>query len=323
MFKFKYISSLINSLQIYFIYVKQSKFQKNNLGSITLNDAAGTLLLDYNDYLLAKNYSKRTRLVYCREVHYLLAYFDSIAPASLTQKHLIEYLNFIKREHGVGRNKCRIAVSAFNIFFRQVVQSSLVAPNDLYPRGEFKLPEVMSQEQVHKLLTLSGANVKHQAIVSLLYGSGIRLGELQMLKLIDIDSKNFQLKIVAGKGKRDRFALLPKHLIEPLRAYYKAYRPSVYLFEGQTKGKPMNDRSLQHAIHQLMIQAGYADKGFSAHTLRHSFATHMLDQGNDIHSIKELLGHSKIETTMVYLHLQQKKRAAICSPFDVLMHTGQ
>lgn len=256
-------------------------------------------------------------------MHYLLAHFDSLSPASLTQKHLIEYLNFIKREHGIGRNKCRIAVSAFNIFFRQVVQSSLVAPNDLYPRQEFKLPQVLSQEQVHKLLTLPDANIKHQAIVSLLYGSGIRLGELQMLKLSDIDGKNFQLKIVAGKGNRDRFALLPKHLIEPLRVYYKAYRPSVYLFEGQTKGKPMNDRSLQHAIRQLMIQAGYADKGFSAHTLRHSFATHMLDQGNDIHSIKELLGHSKIETTMVYLHLQQKKRAAICSPFDVLMQVAQ
>jgi site-specific recombinase XerD len=123
---------------------------------------------------------------------------------------------------------------------------------------------------------------------------------------------------VAGKGGKDRYTILSKSLLEELRFYYRQYRPKVYLFEGQLAGKPMNDRSIQHAIRQCMKQAGLEQFNFSAHTLRHSFATHLLDMGNDIHTIKELLGHSKIETTMIYLHLQQTKRAALVSPLDVL-----
>jgi integrase/recombinase XerD len=130
--------------------------------------------------------------------------------------------------------------------------------------------------------------------------------------------EKFGLKVVSGKGGKDRITLLPKGLLNELREYYKQYKPKVYLFEGQVAGKPMNDRSIQHAIRQCMKQAGLEQFNFSAHTLRHSFATHLLDQGNDIHTIKELLGHSKIETTMVYLHLQQTKRAALVSPLDAL-----
>jgi len=118
---------------------------------------------------------------------------------------------------------------------------------------------------------------------------------------------------------KDRFTLLPKGLLEELRSYYKQYKPKVYLFEGQVEGMSMNERSIQHAIRQCMKQAGLEKHGFSAHSLRHSFATHLLDMGNDIHTIKELLGHSKIETTMVYLHLQKTKRAALVSPLDVLV----
>jgi site-specific recombinase XerD len=105
--------------------------------------------------------------------------------------------------------------------------------------------------------------------------------------------------------------------------YYREYRPNTYLFEGQKKGLPLNDRSVQQAVNLSFKQAGMQEFGFSSHTLRHSFATHLLDQGVDIHTIKELLGHAKIETTMIYLHLQQKKRSALCSPFDFLINEKQ
>jgi site-specific recombinase XerD len=105
-----------------------------------------------------------------------------------------------------------------------------------------------------------------------------------------------------------------------MEAYYRQYRPKNYLFEGQKPGLPLNDRSIQHAVKLCMKMAGLEKFKFSSHSLRHSFATHLLDQGNDIHTIKELLGHSKIETTMIYLHLQQKKRATLCSPLDFLMN---
>ena len=156
-------------------------------------------------------------------------------------------------------------------------------------------------------------------MVSLFYGTGLRMNELRNVKLSDIDSLGYQLKVVAGKGGKDRFTILPKHLLEPLRNYYKACRPSVYLFEGQRSGQAMHERSIQHFIQTYIAKIGLGGKDYSAHTLRHSFATHLLDAGTDIHTIKELLGHSNLATTMIYLHLQQTKRAAIISPLDAVM----
>jgi len=159
-------------------------------------------------------------------------------------------------------------------------------------------------------------------MVSLFYGSGLRMNELRQLKLGDIDSKSYQVKVVAGKGGKDRFTILPKHLLAPLRDYYKAIRPAVYLFEGQRRGQAMHERSIQHFIQKYIDKIGLGGKDYSAHTLRHSFATHLLDTGTDIHTIKELLGHSNLATTMIYLHLQQTKRAAIVSPFDTVMQAN-
>jgi site-specific recombinase XerD len=134
----------------------------------------------------------------------------------------------------------------------------------------------------------------------------------------EIDRKNSQIKVICGKGNKDRFTLLPKNLLPEMGVYYRQHKPKTYLFEGQKVGFPLNDRSIQQAVRKSMVGAGFAEFGFSSHSLRHSFATHLLDQGNDLHTIKELLGHAKIETTMVYLHLQKKKRAALCSPLDFL-----
>jgi site-specific recombinase XerD len=199
------------------------------------------------------------------------------------------------------------------------LRSAVVFATELYPKKEFKLPEILSEEQVLHLLK-SIINPKHKLIVGLFYGTGMRLNELCHLKMEQIDRKNMQIKILAGKGNKDRFTLLPKHLLPEMEAYYRAYLPKTYLFEGQKQGFPLNDRSVQQAVKSCMQLAGFEKFGFSSHTFRHSFATHLLDQGNDIHTIKELLGHSKIETTMIYLHLQKKKRAALCSPLDFLLN---
>ena len=126
-----------------------------------------------------------------------------------------------------------------------------------------------------------------------------------------------------GKGKKERFILLPKKLLPQLREYYLQYRPQTYLFEGNRKGKTMSHGSMQCVVRRAMVWAGYEDGKFSAHTLRHSFATHLLDQGVDLHTIKTLLGHAKIETTMIYLHLQKSKRATLISPFDQLSDEGE
>lgn len=151
------------------------------------------------------------------------------------------------------------------------------------------------------------------------YGTGLRLDELCHLKISEIDGKKAQLKVVQGKGNKDRMTILPKYLLEDLRGYYRQYRPKVYLFEGKAPGNPMSNNAMQTIVRNAMTKAGFPKGAYTAHTLRHSFATHLLDSGVDIHTIKELLGHAKIETTMIYLHLQQSKRAALISPFDRLI----
>ncbi|WP_223256137.1 tyrosine-type recombinase/integrase [Flavobacterium laiguense] len=270
----------------------------------------------------AKGYAPKSIVNYLREMRYLFAHFHDQHPRDLVHKDLVGYLNFVKREHGVGRDKCRLFAAAASFFYKHIFRTPLVFASELYPRKEFRLPEILSQEQVIHLLE-SIKNPKHKLVIGLFYGTGMRLGELCGLKMECIDRKNFQIKIEGGKGNKDRFTLLPKHLLPEMEAYYRHYRPKIYLFEGHKLGLPHNERSIQDAVRKAMKDSGLERFGFSSHSLRHSFATHLLDQGNDIHTIKELLGHSKIETTMIYLHLQQKKRAALCSPLDFLLNTNE
>jgi len=158
------------------------------------------------------------------------------------------------------------------------------------------------------------------------YGTGLRLEEMCPLKMSSIDSKNAAVKVEKGKGNKDRMTIFPKTLLTDLYAYHKAYDPKTYLFEGRTAGKPLSNGAMQVAVRQAMIKAGFEKGKYSAHSLQpaphllrgHSFATHLLDAGTDLHTIKVLLGHSSIETTMVYLHLQKCKRAKLVSPFDQL-----
>lgn len=202
-------------------------------------------------------------------------------------------------------------------FLKHILSSPYAVPHALYPRKEFRLPEILTQEQVGQVLA-STSNLKHRAIIALFYGTGIRLRELRFLEMKHISRAEMQLKVVAGKGSRDRFTILPAAVLPLLEAYYRAHRPKQFLFQGQTPGKAMNDRSIQHAIRMAMFQAGLGQHAFSAHSIRHSFATHLLDPGTDIHTITQLLGHSRIETTMIYHHLTKQRRDKPVSPLDLL-----
>jgi integrase/recombinase XerD len=152
-----------------------------------------------------------------------------------------------------------------------------------------------------------------------LYGSGMRISELSALKINHIESNNKRIKIVEGKGNKDRYTLLPMHLLDSLRQFYiEEGKPTTYLFTSKQTKKAMHVRSMQVVVNSAMAKAGFKNNNYTAHTLRHSFATHMLDNGNNIHVIKTLLGHSKLETTMIYLHLQKHTQLGIVSPFDVV-----
>jgi len=212
-----------------------------------------------------------------QEMRFLFAHYYELLPADITQQHIINYISFIIKAHGAGRQKCHQVAQSCSFYFKYVYPTPFIVPAAFYPRKTHKLPQVFSVAQLQQLLSVI-TNQKHLMMVSLFYGTGLRMNELRNIKLSDVDSKSYQIKVVAGKGGKDRFTILPKHLLEPLRNYYKAVRPPVYLFEGQRKGHPMHERSIQHFMQTYITRIGLGGKDFSAHTLRHSFATHLLEE---------------------------------------------
>jgi site-specific recombinase XerD len=252
-----------------------------------------------------------------REMRFIFQYYNQLSPKDITSDHISSYILYLKEVHKSGHDKCRMVAHSVAFFFRYVLHQPYSIPSKLYPRKEYRLPDIMSQEEVKKVMA-SITNLKHRAIIQTIYSSGIRLQECINLKLKDVDSTHMRLKVEQGKGKKDRYTILSKTTLATLREYYKHYKPKEYLFNGVKPGTVMAARSVQHCFLMALKKAGLAGRDYSIHTLRHSFATHLLDNGTDLHTIKELLGHSKLETTMVYLHLQAHKRYALVSPLDSL-----
>jgi site-specific recombinase XerD len=178
-------------------------------------------------FMNAKSYSPRSIESYVREMRFLFAHFNDLPPKTITQNNIIDYINFIKIEHGVSRDKCRMTAQSCSFFYKHIFKSEFIIPNAFYPRKEFRLPEILAEEQVVKVLE-TAINKKHKLIIGLFYGTGMRMSELKNLKMQDFDRKNFQIKVVCGKGSRDRFTLLPKQLIADMEGYYRAYRPKTF-----------------------------------------------------------------------------------------------
>lgn len=257
---------------------------------------------------------------YLMEMRLLFQYYHLKTVEDITQQDITQYILFIKKVHGVGLAKCRSVAHSCGFFFKRVIQKTYVLPSVLYPRKVFVLPAVMSQHEVKQLYS-SLKDVRQKVVIGLLYGTGMRLNELRNLQWTDIERSQQRIKIRQGKGNKDRYTLLSNTLIKDLEVYYHQYRCSVYVFESNLmKGKPLHNRSLQIIVNAAMVRAGFEMGKYTAHTLRHSFATHLLDKGCDINSIKILLGHADLRTTSIYLHLQQAKRGSIESPLEDASH---
>jgi site-specific recombinase XerD len=160
-------------------------------------------------------------------------------------------------------------------------------------------------------------NIKHRLILITAYSAGLRVSEVGHLRPDDIDSDRMQIRVRNGKGKKDRFTLLSPKTLDQLRLYYKQFRPTKYLFEGYTPGHPIHPRTIEHIFNKAVKGAGIT-KTVSFHSLRHSFATHLLEQGTNLRLIQQLLGHNSLRTTSVYLHLSRFDPKEVVSPFDTL-----
>ncbi len=262
-------------------------------------------------------YSTKSIQSYLRELRFIAEYYPDLPLHDLTEEAITQYMFYLNKTLGCGRDKCRMAASALGFYFKNILRKPYELPSKLYPKQQFKLPVIMTTDEAHQLFD-SALSLKQRAICELFYSTGVRLEECTNLKVADIDSKRMCIHLKQGKGNRDRKLLLSPRCLTTLREYYREHRPKVYIFEGLTPGKKMHNRSLGHAVTMSLKAGGLDGKGYSAHSFRHSFATHMLDGGFDLHTLNELLGHSTIEPTMVYLHLQTKKRLALISPLDAL-----
>jgi integrase/recombinase XerD len=267
-------------------------------------------------------YSPKSIRNYVRELRFIFEYYPDTDPGAITADQIERYICYLKEVFKSGHDKCRMVASGVSFYYKHILKRPYDLPSKLYPKKGFQLPNVMTFEQVRELIDHADS-IKQRALIELFYSTGIRLEECSKLKITDIDSKSFRIKVVQGKGKKDRYTLLSAQALNTLRQYFIKHRPAVYLFEGQTKGKGMHCRSIQHTVSLALKHAGLADKDFSVHTLRHSFATHLLDTGTDLHTIKELLGHSNISTTMIYLHLQTHRCSRIINPLDHLTSQQQ
>ncbi|MGH2644291.1 MAG: tyrosine-type recombinase/integrase, partial [Chitinophagaceae bacterium] len=213
----------------------------------------------------------------------------------------------------LSENQMHSRLNALKFYFEQVLHKEKFFFEIPRPKKPSFLPKVLSVEEVRALFKAT-ANLKHRMMLKLCYGMGLRVSEVVRLKPEHIDSKRMQVLIAGAKGKRDRYVVLPETILEELRAYYRQYHPNGYLFEGQNAGQ-YAIRSVQAVFRQAMRKANI-NKPVGIHSLRHSYATHLLEYGTDISLIQKLLGHQNIKTTQIYTHVSRSVIAKIKSPLD-------
>ena len=225
-----------------------------------------------------------------------------------------EYLHYLVATRKVSRSYMHQSYGALKYFY--TVTLGLDWDIQKIPRVKRAktLPEILSREQIERLVSVT-KNIKHKAILMVTYSAGLRVSEAAALKVRDIDSDRMTIRVDEGKGSKDRYTVLAKRTLHFLRGYWRMYQPSHWLFEGQKPASHLNVSSLQRVFIAAKQKAQIA-KPVTIHSLRHSFATHMLEQGTDIHIVQRLLGHANINTTTIYLHLKKKSVAAVVSPLD-------
>jgi integrase/recombinase XerD len=265
----------------------------------------------YKRDLALRGYSQKTQNHYFRELKEFLDYCK-LPIEDISKEEIKDYLFSIVKEKKYS--KLRQARSSIRYFFYQTLSRPIEIENIPTVKKGIVLPTVFSVEEVFSILKHS-ANLKHKVMLMLIYSSGLRVSEVVNLQLSDIVRSTMRLRIRQAKGAKDRYTILSSVCLTYLEKYYKAYRPGLWLFSGKKPGAPLSTRAVQHAFHLAKKNAGITKEG-GVHALRHSFATHMLEVGGGIFQLQKFLGHKRLKTTLVYVHIQDEKIIAH-SPLDV------
>lgn len=273
------------------------------------------LLEEFVKHLIMQRYANATVKAYKLSLAKFLYAFRRYDLATVDEQNIFNYINHLISNESISPSFQKQILSAIDKFYKFKYHKSL-ALKSLYPKRKSKsLPKYLSQSDIKKILNKID-NIKHKCIVKLLYGSGLRSQELLDLKISDIDAETMVLNIRNSKGAKDRFVMLSQDVLIELRHYYKKYKPKDFLFEGQTGGK-YSAKSVQNIVRKSAVRAGIT-KRVTPHMLRHSFATHLVENGVDIRYVQELLGHTSIKTTQIYTHITDATKSKIKSPLDLL-----
>jgi integrase/recombinase XerD len=266
-----------------------------------------------------RKFASKTQHDYLQRVKNFTAYLGR-SPDTANSEDVRRYQLHLTAS-GVGVPTVNQTVSTLRFFFKVTLGRPDLVERTAFVREPRKLPVVLSPEEVIRLLD-AAPGLKYKAALSVAYGAGLRVSEVVALKVGDIDSKRMIIRVEQGKGRKDRYVMLSPDLLELLRAWWRAARPQGWLFPGRNPVQPMTTRQLNRACHSAADMAGIG-KPVSMHTLRHSFATHLLEQNIDIRVIQVLLGHAKLDTTALYTRVATKTIQQVMSPLDriTLTHT--
>jgi len=266
--------------------------------------------------LQRRNYAQSTVEAYISALREFAGYFKR-PPDQLGPEHIRQFQLHLLQDRKLAANTVKQRMAAVQFFFTRTLKRACTRSDFPYPKAPRRLPAILSQDEVTRLID-SASNLAHRAMLMTLYSTGIRRSELVRLEVADVDSKRMVIHVRQGKGCKDRDVPLSLKLLETLREYWRQVKPRKYLFPGyRGPDVPLTTKAVWHACQNAVRRAGLRKK-ISPHTLRHSYATHLLEAGADLRTIQLLLGHTDIKHTTVYLHLSQRHLHAATNPLDTL-----
>lgn len=269
----------------------------------------------FQEQIILKGFSQNTYKTYSVEFAQLLYILKDFPVEKLSAEKLRSYILYCHEKLALSENQIHSRLNALKFYFEKVLGREKMFIDIPRPKKPQLLPKALNQAEIKKIIDTT-ENTKHRLIIQLCYGMGLRVSEIVGLKLENIDSKKMRVLIEGAKGKKDRYVNLPQSILRDLRVYYKEYQPKEFLLEGQFGGQ-YSIRSAQQVFKTAMKKAKIK-KTVGIHSLRHSYATHLLEYGTDISLIQKLLGHNDIKTTLVYTNVADKAITKVESPLDKL-----
>lgn len=262
-----------------------------------------------------RNFAENTQLSYVQQVSAFARYFDR-SPEELGPEQVRVYQNHLVQTRKLAPSSVGTATAALRFLYRVTLKRDWTPDDIPMPKKPFKLPVVLSPEEVTRFLA-SVDNLKHRTILMTIYAAGLRVSEATHLKVTDVDSQRMVIRVDQGKGNKDRYVMLSPRLLEALRSYWTVVRPKLWLFPGDIPGRPITREAVGQACQKAHRACGIS-KPITPHSLRHAFATHLLESGADVRRIQLLLGHRSLSTTSRYLKIATSTVCATASPLDLL-----